>query len=436
MENVTQLAKKMQAVLQTKANELVWETGFMDRQREITGSSFVTGLVSAWQANPQVSLAGLSQAIGNAGTPVSRQAVHARFDETAVAFMAAMAQESLKVVVKGTPVSAGLLARFTAVELTDSSLVTLPNALSAVWRGSGGFGANASTAAIKLSVRWNMCNGQLQTLDLSDGIQHDRQSAAHHNPVAAGSLQIKDLGYFKIDDFVAIEQQDAYWLSRYKLGTCLLDANHQRLDLLNWLPQQVGQRLDTSVYLGHSKRLLCRLVAERVPSAVVRQRHERIRETARQNQKPVSQQALAIAHWTIYLTNVPPAMLTPDEVFILGRYRWQIELLFKLWKQDLQIDKWRTTNPCRILCELYAKLIAAIVTHWLLLVGCWHNERRSLRQAMPTIRGLAWQWANSLANRAFLIHALQSLCRALSRCQLDCSRSAPRHFQLLGGVCA
>lgn len=431
MKNVTQLAQKMQEVLQTKANELAWETGFMERQREMTGSSFVTGLVAAWQANGQVSLAGLSQAIGNAGTPVSRQAVNERFDENAVEFMAAMVSESLKVVVQGTPVSKGILARFTAVELTDSSVVTLPNELTAVWRGSGGFGKNASTAMIKLSVRWNMSNGQLQTLALSDGIEHDRQSAAHQNPVVRGSLQIKDLGYFKIADFEAIEQQEAYWLSRYKLGTYLLDSNHQRIELLHWLPQQIGQRLDTTVYLGQNQQLSCRLVAERVPPAVVRQRHERIHETARQNQKPISPQALEMAHWTIYLTNVPPTLLTPDEVFILGRYRWQIELLFKLWKRDLQIDKWRTTNPYRILCELYGKLIAAIVTHWFLLVGCWHNARRSLQQAMPTIRGLAWQWANSLPNLEFLIHTLQSLCRALSRCQMDRSRSSPRHFQLL-----
>jgi hypothetical protein len=129
-------------------------------------------------------------------------------------------------------------------------------------------------------------------------------------------------------------------------------------------------------------------------------------------------------------------LLTPDEVFILGRYRWQIELLFKLWKSDLQIDKWRTTNPYRILCELYGKLMAAIVTHWFLLVSCWHNPKRSLRQAMPTIRGLAWQWANSLRDIHLLVYTLQSLCRSVSRCQMDRSRTHSRHFQLLALDCA
>jgi Transposase DDE domain len=421
----------MQAVFHTRANELAWETGFMERERVLTGSSFLVGLVSAWQANPRVSLAGMSQAIGNAGTPISRQGVEQRFDARAVSFLKAMVDESLKVMVKGTPVDAGILARFSAVELTDSSSITLPNRLQTVWRGSGGFGAQASTAAVKVSVRWNMRDGALQTVSLSDGIRHDTQSPAHQDAVRAGSLQIKDLGYFNLEAFEKIGQQGAYWLTRYKIGTGVVDEQGQEIDLETWLPQTVGQRLDVMVRLGKQKQLPCRLVAERVPPEIVQQRHQRIGETARQNQTEPSQRALALAQWTIYLTNVPETLLNTEEVFIMGRYRWQIELLFKLWKSDLQIDDWNSTNPDRILCEFYGKLIAAIVTHWFLLMGCWDNPRRSLRQAIPTIRGLAWQWANSLSTLARLKHMLRALCRSLSHCSMDRSQSTPRHFQLL-----
>ncbi len=138
-----------------------------------------------------------------------------------------------------------------------------------------------------------------------------------------------------------------------------------------------------------------------------------------------------MAKWTIYVTNVPPKLLATQEVFILGRYRWQIELLFKLWKSDLEVDKWASRKPERILCEIYTKLIGAIVTHWLLLVACWHNPQRSLRQAIPTIRGLAWQFANSLHSRSLLHHAFQSLCRSLSSCRMGKSYSNPRAFQLI-----
>lgn len=431
MNGIPQLAATMQKVLGERANEVAWQTGFMERERVLTGSSFVVGLVSAWTANPASSLAGLSQGVGNAGTPISRQGLNARFDGRAVRFLQAMVEECMQAMIETCPVARGVLARFSAVEVVDSTIITLPNALREQWAGSGGYGDNASPSAMKVSVRWDVRGGPLTQLDITNGITHDRRTTAAQAPVATDSLQIRDLGYFKLDDFAAIDQQGASWLTRYKAGTMLLSEDGQVLDLPACLPQRPGRILDQSVLVGKDKQLPARLIAQRVPAAVVAQRRARIRETARQNQTTPSPHTLAMAHWTLYLTNVPAHRLTPDEIFVLGRYRWQIELLFKLWKSELLLDEWRTANPTRILCEIFAKLMAAIVTHWLLLVSCWDNPRRSLRQAIPTIRGLAWQWANSLFDRGLLTHALHSLKRALGCCRMEPSQQHPRAFQLL-----
>ena len=63
---------------------------------------------------------------------------------------------------------------------------------------------------------------------------------------------------------------------------------------------------------------------------------------------------------------------------MLLRERWQMEILYKLWKQYARIDQWRTTNPWRVLCELYAKLIGLLLQHWLIILFAWHEEQRSL----------------------------------------------------------
>ena len=71
-------------------------------------------------------------------------------------------------------------------------------------------------------------------------------------------------------------------------------------------------------------------------------------------------EAWALAAWTVYVTNVPVALLSLDEALVLARCRWQIELLFKLWKQEGRIDESRSEQPWRVLCEVYAKLLGMV----------------------------------------------------------------------------
>ena len=80
--------------------------------------------------------------------------------------------------------------------------------------------------------------------------------------------------------------------------------------------------------------------------------------------KKVSAARLRLADWTIMLTNVPQKLLSVQEALVLLRCRWQIELLWKLWKQHGKLDTWRSYKPERILTEIYAKLLGLIITHW------------------------------------------------------------------------
>ena len=71
-------------------------------------------------------------------------------------------------------------------------------------------------------------------------------------------------------------------------------------------------------------------------------------------------------------------MLSLEEALVLARCRWQLELLWKLWKSYGRIDESRSQNPWRVLCEIYAKLLGMLVQHWTLLASCWSQpDRRS-----------------------------------------------------------
>jgi hypothetical protein len=78
--------------------------------------------------------------------------------------------------------------------------------------------------------------------------------------------------------------------------------------------------------------------------------------------KKVSAARLRLADWTIVLTNVPQALLSVPEALVLLRCRWQIELLWKLWKQHGKLDTWRSYKPERMVTEFYAKLLGLVFT--------------------------------------------------------------------------
>ena len=86
------------------------------------------------------------------------------------------------------------------------------------------------------------------------------------------------------------------------------------------------------------------------------------------------------------MTSLSPDQLSPEEAIIIARLRWQIELLFKLWKSHGQLDKSVSEQPWRILCEFYAKLLAMIVQHRFFLTCCWAFPARVLVKATKTVR--------------------------------------------------
>jgi Transposase DDE domain len=117
----------------------------------------------------------------------------------------------------------------------------------------------------------------------------------------------------------------------------------------------------------------------------------------------------------VYATNVSTDMLTVTEALALGRCRWQIELLWKLWKSEGRVDDSRSAKPWRILTEVYAKLLGMVVQHWMLLTSCWSFANRSLRKASSTIRAHALNIAIVLPHRHLVRQTMQTLQRVLQR---------------------
>ncbi len=175
-----------------------------------------------------------------------------------------------------------------------------------------------------------------------------------------------------------------------------------------------------------------RLLIIRVPEEVAKRRRADLEAEALRRNRPLRQRAWELADWTILLTDAPAHLLSLQEALVLLRERWQMEMLYKLWKQYGRIDEWRTVNQWRILCELYAKLIGLLLQHWLVILFAWQDEQRSLVKLAQVVRDTACSLLEALAGSRSLCSALQSIQRRMrSGCQMNKRRKHPNSAQLL-----
>ncbi|RKU13788.1 hypothetical protein C6501_09125 [Candidatus Poribacteria bacterium] len=59
--------------------------------------------------------------------------------------------------------------------------------------------------------------------------------------------------------------------------------------------------------------------------------------------------------------------------------------MYKCFKSIGKVDTSRSDKPYRILCELYAKLIVAIIRHWIMLAVGWQCLKHSLTKTAELI---------------------------------------------------
>jgi len=432
MDSIAQVEQALYTILLERANILARQTGCIKRQRKFTGASLAHTLIFGWQAHPQASLEQLASMAETAAVSVSDTAIDQRFTPNCAAFLRWLLEELSAVVIQAAePVGVELLRRFGAVILEDSSVLSLPSALHDVWPGCGNQNTHEA-ASLKLHVRWELQRGRLDGPALTAGQVSDHRSPWYEAPIEAGALYVQDLGYFNLERIEERRASGAWSLSRLQAGTIVLDRHGQPLSLRQVAPKQVGQTKELAVLVGAKQRLPMRLLMLRVPKAVADQRRERLLAEAKRRGQPVSDETLALADWTLLITDVPRQHLSLVEALVLLRERWQMELLYKLWKQDGQVDEWHTAKPWRILCEVYAKLIGLLLQHWLIVLFAWQDAQRSLVKLAQVVRDTGWTIMEALAGFRGLRAALLLIRRRMrSGCQMNKRKQRPNSAQLL-----
>jgi hypothetical protein len=428
MSSLPQVAEAIHAVLADVPDEVARATGYCRRRSKFTAPDFVQTTVLGWWRHPDATLTQLSQTAALRGTAISAQGLDQRFTPAGAALLRERLERAVATIVAADPVATALLRRFSAVYLLDSSTVPLPDALATLWPGCGGRVATGTQAALKLTVRLDAVTGRVEGPELSPGRTQDRATRLQHAAVPAGALRVADQGYWSLGVLAEIAAE-GYFLSRYHRQTAV-ELGGVWLDLPAWLAAQTAAELDLPVVLGKEARLPARLLAIRVPQGVADERRRKQRAEAKREGTALPPPALA--DWTLLVTNAPAAVLSVAEARVLARLRWQVELLFKLWKQHGALATSRSAKPARILCELYAKLLAVLLQHWVLLAACWAIADRSLVRVAGALRDAVLLIALTLTEPGALAAALERLRPALvAGGRIDRRRKRPSAFQLL-----
>ena len=155
--------------------------------------------------------------------------------------------------------------------------------------------------------------------------------------------------------------QQVYFICRPNPRCEAFTRAGRRLDLPAHLGWSAQDCLDMALGVGVAQRLPLRVVAGRVPPQVQEQRRRRAHATEKKRGFTYSQAYLQGLDWNIYITNVGTEQLSGPQVWQVYGARWQIELLFKLWKSQGALAQVRGKQSGWVLCELYAKLIGLAV---------------------------------------------------------------------------
>lgn len=458
MSTVPQVSEAMQWVLNEFPRLVERKTGFVQRSTaQLDGVTFVRGLVLGWIAEPDASYSQLCSAIALLGVDVTCQALEQRFGPGSVKLFKEVLNEAIKQVINYEGMVPELFARFNGIYSQDGSIVTLPASMTEQYPGCGGKSPEAGVSSLRLEVRWDLSRGGMSGPWINAGREAEHQGAAREEHLPEGSLFIGDGNYFTLASMRARGEAGGLWLVPAKATLHFYDEQGINTDLVSYLKKHEKDGVvDVWIQAGLSDRLSCRLIAVHLNRAQRRiktwytvyqpasrkgvqtcgpkkgKKEEKKRKKSRQKTKKTSKTRLRLADWMILLTNVPADKLSADEALVVMRCRWQIELLWKLWKQYGKIDTWRSAKPARIETEIYAKILGLLIQHWMTVLGCWSDPQRSLRKAQQVSQLGISALGFALIGEMSLSRVIQLITGAMSKgCRIDSRRKKPNTYQLV-----
>jgi hypothetical protein len=369
-------------------NQLARETRFVKREGKINGGVFFDLIVFHSESLKSQSLNDLSIRLKDKhDIEIKKQSLHERFNFHALLFLKRALEKMLEKQLSLKSLSEDELKGFKRVLIKDSTSYQIDESLAEHYPGSGGGGSKAS---IRIQFEYDILTGQINDLSVNPFNKQDaKDSLATLELTQEGDLIVRDLAYMSLKVLRSIMVSGKrYFLCRTNPIVKILEKNDEGFQELNFIKIKKHMKkygidcLEKEVYLGGKEKLKVRLILYSMPEEAVARR---IRKAEQKNKKK-GRNALSKAYkarisLNLFASNAGTDQLPKEKAWSFYRLRWQIELIFKIWKSICNIEKVKKVKKHRLECYIYSKLIL-IILGWQVLWGMAQMLMRKEKKAL------------------------------------------------------
>lgn len=358
---------------------LALRNGFVKRTGKLDAKTFLNLCIFQGEDLCSASLLRLCSRLDSThNISISPQALSKRFNANAVEFMKIVFNEMMQLQNRVLSSENKVLRSFfNRITIIDGTFITLPDEHREHYRGT------KKNASAKIQLQYDFLTGEFILCDIMHGTQNDQSFiSTTESTVQKGDLCLKDLGYYKTDNLKFIENNEAYYVSKVRIdahiykkeeiiesgfkGKTTIRKRYTPIDIYKLAePLAEGKILELpEVYLGHTNKnkFKTRLIITKLTEEDKKKREAKLEKDLKNCRRKPNDLQKKWAEINYYITNVPTTIATTNQIHELYGLRWQVELMFKIWKSVFKIHLVKKTNVERFQCFLYGRLISLLLS--------------------------------------------------------------------------
>ena len=207
-------------------------------------------------------------------------------------------------------------------------------------------------------------------------------------------LLIRDLGYFALDIFNKIIDQQAFFISRLRYDVTFYDMKGEKVRWKKLLNKK--GITDKEVWMGEKQRIRVRLIMVPLPARVVA---ERVRKAKADRDKRLSHSPdyYQWLGYSVFVSNVEAAVLSGKDIAAAYRVRWQVEVIFKSWKSTYGLQQLLHQGCCnehRVRASVYILLMLCCLVVQKVYAGYYEYIKKQYGKELSLLKLTAFALRN------------------------------------------